>query len=78
MNIRIIRRRNGDKEVLAELIGTSQDELPKLDDRIYFDDKSCRVLTITKSYEVDKWAIQLDPDCVPKLDRICWFEVDIT
>lgn len=77
MNIRIICRRNGDKEVLAELIGTSQDELPKLDDQIYFDGSPKRVLSINKSYETDRWAEQF-PYSVPDFHRICWFEVDIT
>lgn len=78
MNIRIIRRRRTNKEVLAEIYGASQDELPVKDEEIYLDGGRHRVLSVVKSYEVDKFATEFYPDVASSLDRICWFEVDIT
>lgn len=78
MNIRIVRKRNMKKEVFAELYGVSPDELPVKDEEIYLDGGQHRVLSVIKSYEVDKLNTELYPDFVAPLDRMCWFEVDIT
>lgn len=78
MNIRIVRKRNTNKEVFAELYGVSQDELPVKDEEIYLDGGRHRVLSVIKSYEADKLTKELYPDVVSPLDRMCWFEVDIT
>lgn len=79
MNIRFVRRRHQDKTVLAEFYNAPPDELPKNDEHIWFDGVQQRVLSIIKSYEVDEFTKDLYPaGTMSPLERICWFEVDIT
>lgn len=80
MNIRIIRRKRISKEVIAEMYGTSSDELPEKDETIFIDGVEQRVLSISKSFEKDTYfpIRPEDQTSEDKLDRICWFEVDIT
>lgn len=80
MNIRIIRRKRISKEVIAEMYGASSDELPKKDETIFIDGVEERVLSISMSFEKDTYFPIQPEDQTPedKLDRICWFEVDIT
>lgn len=76
MNIRIVRRRHGEREVLAELPDVPSSELPEKDDMIWLNGSGYHVLTIIKSYEKSTLTHSIaykDP-----LYHICWFEVDIT